>query len=246
MQGITTKIFHDHPYPPAFATVGGSHAFGYATELSDCDVHGVHILPLKQVIGLYGGSEVIERKVTEGEHEIEISTYDLKKFILLLVKGNGNILEDLYSPLIVHTSPLHEDLKILGKGCITKMCSSHYRGMAFNQQRRMQLNDVKKLLHVYRCLLMGMHLMASGTLELNIAALAEEYHQDQVLDVILWKQSGMEGLDQKEMDQHSKIIEALQVSLVTETEKCSLPERTSIETRQALENLLINARMGSV
>ena len=144
---------------------------------------------------------------------------------------------------MVTTSPLHDELKELGKRCITKMCANHYNGMAFNQQRRMQINDVKKLLHAYRCLLMGIHLMISGDLVMDIPALAREYDQYQIPDIIKDKLSGVDGLDADEMARHTRILDLLHERLDYEQSISQLPDKPTSETRQALEELLIRVRM---
>ena len=43
--------------------------------------------------------------------EMDIVSHDVKKFFGLLLKKNGYVLEQLFSPLIVHTTPEHEELK---------------------------------------------------------------------------------------------------------------------------------------
>jgi predicted nucleotidyltransferase len=237
------QCLQQHPYPVLFASITGSHVYGFATELSDYDVHGVHCLPLEQIVGLSGGDETIERKYTEQEPEVEVTTHDLKKFILLLLKGNGNVLEVLYSPLELRPSPIQDELWALGKGCISKLCAAHYKGMASNQQRRIYLNDVKKLLHIYRCLLMSIHLMRSGILVMDIPTLAREYQQPQVLDVIEQKKSGIEGLDHGELNWHEQVLSKLHERLDEETQRSQMPEKTSLETRQRLEALLIRERI---
>jgi predicted nucleotidyltransferase len=242
---IEQLVIAFHPYTFVFSTITGSHAFGYASKFSDYDVHGVHLLSAKRVLGLIGGDETIERKLNY-EPEIDAVSHDLKKFIQLLIKGNGNILEDLYSPMIVCTSSLHEELKIIGKSCITKMCAAHYAGMAHNQQRRMQFNDVKKLLHTYRCLLMGIHIMNSGDLEMNIPTLAIEYHHLQVLDIIEFKQSGIEGLSKEEMNHHLPIIEHLYQQLKSKAEQSFLPDKIPLAIRDKLDDLLIQARLTTI
>jgi predicted nucleotidyltransferase len=246
IQAIKPILMFSHSYPLIFATITGSHAFGYASPLSDYDVHGVHLLSLQQVIGFTLPGETVEFKASIGNTtEVDIATHDLKKFLLLLLKGNGNILEVLYSPLVVTTSPLHGELKELGKGCITKMCAAHYKGMAHNQQRRMQANDVKKLLHTYRCLLMGIHLMRTGELEMNVPILAEVYEERQVLDIIEYKLSGMDGLDHGEMNWHFCTIEKLYEQLDRYAEASTLPDKASPVTRCDLEDLLIRVRMAA-
>ena len=43
------------------------------------------------------------------------------------------MLEQLFSPLIVHTTPEHAELKDLARSCITKHHSHHYFGFAETQ-----------------------------------------------------------------------------------------------------------------
>lgn len=243
---IRHTLTFGHSYPLIFATLTGSHAFGYASPLSDFDVHGCHLLSLQQVIGFSLPGETVEMKTSIGNDiEADIATHDLKKFLHLLIKCNGNILEDLYSPLVITTSSLHEELKGLGKGCITRICANHYRGMAYNQQRRMQMNDVKKLLHTYRCLLMGIHLMRSGELEMNVPTLAEEYGLPQLQRIIEYKLSGMDGIDSKEMAEHESVVAGLHEQLDRYAEASKLPDKPSQNTQHELEELLIRTRMAA-
>jgi len=104
MKSLQSIVEH-HPYPVLFATVGGSRAFGCASPESDYDVHGVYLLPLEEVLGLGRPNETLEQKTEHPEEQVEvdIATHDLRKFVMLLLKGNGNVLEDLYSPLVVIT-----------------------------------------------------------------------------------------------------------------------------------------------
>jgi predicted nucleotidyltransferase len=235
----------EYPHPLLFATVTGSHAFGCAAPTSDYDVHGVHLLSLEQVLGLDHPRETVEQKMpySGDEREIDIVTHDLRKFVLLLLKGNGNVLEDLYSPLVVFTSPVHEELKALGRGCITKRLANHYQGMAFNQQRRMRANEIKKFLHAYRCLLMGMHVMRTGELVFDLDWLSKEYGYGSVYGLIAAKRQGYDLTHDDEAQRHNKYLAGLAPALGEACEKSALPESPSAETRQALEQLVIWVRM---
>jgi hypothetical protein len=42
---------------------------------------------------------------------MDIVSHDVRKFFGLLLKKNGYVLEQLFSPLIVHTTPEHDELK---------------------------------------------------------------------------------------------------------------------------------------
>ena len=67
--------------------------------------------------------------------EIDLVTHDARKFFGLLLKKNGYVLEQLYSPLVVHETPEHEELKTIAHGCITRHHNHHYRGFAETQWR---------------------------------------------------------------------------------------------------------------
>ena len=46
------KQVEDHPYPLLFATISGAHLYGFPSADSDYDLRGVHLLPLREVVGL--------------------------------------------------------------------------------------------------------------------------------------------------------------------------------------------------
>src|SRR6058998_2494636 len=102
-----------HPYPLLFATVSGAHLYGFPSPDSDFDLRGVHVLPLPSVVGLDVRNETVQdSRVIEGL-EMDIVTHDVRKFFGLLLKKNGYVLEQLYSPLIVRTTPEHAELKAI-------------------------------------------------------------------------------------------------------------------------------------
>src|SRR3954462_11916731 len=100
-----------HPYPLLFATISGAHLYGFPSPDSDYDLRGVHVLPAREVLGLHPARETIEREAVDNGLELDLVTHDIKKFFGLLLKKNGYVLEQLYSPLVVHTTPEHAELK---------------------------------------------------------------------------------------------------------------------------------------
>lgn len=174
----------------------------------------------------------------------DMSSHDLKKFVMLMLKGNGGVLEDLYSLQTLQTSGVYWRLKELGMGCITKKTANHYNGMAFTQQRRLASNETKKLIHVYRCLLMGIHAMRAGTIEMNLSALASEYHYPQLTDLIEMRRSGHDGdLPEGDLARHKIAIGELVLRLEDEQKASGLPEEPTQETRNALEDIVVWARI---
>ena len=99
-----SQAVSNHPYPLIFATVSGAHLYGFASPDSDWDLRGVHLLPADEVLGLFDPQETIEQEQKEDGVELDLVTHDARKFFALLLKRNGYVLEQLYSPLVVHTS----------------------------------------------------------------------------------------------------------------------------------------------
>jgi len=89
----------NHPYPLLFATVSGAHLYGFPSPDSDFDLRGAHILPAEESLGLLPKRETIELDGTRGGVELDLVTHDVLKFFSMLLKRNGYVLEQLYSPL---------------------------------------------------------------------------------------------------------------------------------------------------
>jgi predicted nucleotidyltransferase len=89
--------------------------YGFPSPDSDYDLRGSHRLPLREVIGLDPGRETIEVSQVRDGLEIDLVTQDVKKFFALLLKKNGYVLEQLFSPLVVQTTPEHEELKTIAR-----------------------------------------------------------------------------------------------------------------------------------
>jgi predicted nucleotidyltransferase len=105
------KIVAAQPYPLLFATISGAHLYGFPSPDSDYDLRGAHVLPLEKVIGLEVKDETVECSQVIDGLDMDIVSHDVKKFFGLLLKKNGYVLEQLFSPLIVQTTPEHEELK---------------------------------------------------------------------------------------------------------------------------------------
>jgi len=242
------RIVASQPHPLVFATISGAHLYGFPSPDSDFDLRGSHLLPLEKVVGLDVTDETVEdSRVIEGL-EMDIVSHDLRKFIGLLLKKNGYVLEQLFSPLVVQTSPTHEQMKALAVGCITRHHSHHYFGFAETQWKlfiKEQPRRVKPLLYVYRVLLTGIHLLRTGRIEANLAVLNEDFHLPFIPDLIARKLGGPEQstLPDADIAFHEAQYERLRVQLQEAHDASSLPELPSDATRGALDDLLIRTRL---
>lgn len=240
------KHVEQHPYPLMFATISGAHLYGFPSPDSDYDLRGVHLLPLEQVVGLDAGEETVEKEGIYDGLEIDLVTHDAKKFFGLMLKKNGYVLEQIFSPLVVYTTPEHEELKATAADCITRHHSHHYLGFATTQWKLFQKESpprVKPLLYVYRVLLTGIHLMRTGEVEANLRTLNETARLSYIDELIERKLSGPEKGDLPEADLafHEKEYERLVGELEVASEKSELPE--SSNGKAALNELLVRVRM---
>jgi uncharacterized protein len=235
-----------HPYPLLFATVSGAHLYGFPSPDSDYDLRGSHILPVNEVVGLLPLQETVEVEGMRGHVEMDLVTHDVLKFFTMLLKRNGYVLEQLYSPLIVQTNPWHEELKEIARVCVTRHHSHHYLGFAATQWNLFSKENpprVKPLLYVYRVLLTGIHLMRTGIVEANLITLNREYRLPYIDELVDRKVSGVEQstLQTPEMDFHQHEYQRLVGRLEAETAESQLPEAPTC--REALNDLLVRVRL---
>lgn len=237
-----------HPYPLVFATVSGAHLYGFPSPDSDFDLRGVHVLPVREVVGLDPGQETVESAGTDDGLELDLVTHDVRKFFGLLLGKNGYVLEQLYSPLVVLTTPEHEELKAVARGCVTRYHSHHYLGFAETQWRLFDKEwprRVKPLLYTYRVLLTGIHLMRTGEIEANLVRLHADAKLPHVDDLIARKLAGPEqsAVGDDDVAFHRAEYERLRTELEAAHLASRLPERPT--ARPALNDLLVRLRLRS-
>jgi predicted nucleotidyltransferase len=236
-----------HPYPLVFATVSGAHLYGFPSPDSDFDLRGCHVLPVPEVVGLAPGRETVELSTTDSGFELDLVTHDAKKFFGLLLKKNGYVLEQVLSPLVVHTTSEHEELKAITAGCVTRHHSHHYLGFAETQWRlfdKERPRRVKPLVYVYRVLLTGIHLMRTGRVEANLVRLNADARLPHVADLIGRKLAGPEqsAVGDADVDFHRREYDRLRAELEAAHAASQLPETPT--ARLALNELLVRLRLG--
>ncbi|MET9446873.1 nucleotidyltransferase domain-containing protein [Streptomyces cinerochromogenes] len=168
-------VVAEQPDPLLFATVSGAHLYGFPSQDSDVDLRGVHLLPAADLVGLREPDETRSRAWVRYGVELDLVTHDLRKFVRLMLRRNGYVLEQLLSPLVVHTTDAHRELAALAPGVLTSHHAHHYRGFAVTQWRLFEkTGELKPLLYTFRVLLTGIHLMRSGEVRAHLPTLLEE------------------------------------------------------------------------
>lgn len=242
---LCRQIMDRHSHPLLFATVSGAHLYGFASPDSDFDLRGVHVLAGEELFALEPPRETVESAAKVAGFDIDLVTHDASKFFRLLLKNNGYVLEQLLSPLIVHTSPEHQELCHLAPKCLTRHHAHHYLGFAETQWNLFAKEfppRVKPLLYVYRVLLTGIHLMRTGMVEANLPRLNAEYALPYIDDLLARKVQGKEKstLDDADTVFHRGEYDRLRARLEDEQTKSSLPAVAS--ARDDLGRLLVRIR----
>ncbi|QHC21898.1 nucleotidyltransferase domain-containing protein [Streptomyces sp. GS7] len=232
--------------PLVFATVSGAHLYGFPSRDSDVDLRGAHLLPVADLVGLREPEETRTRMGDRDGVETDLVSHDLRKFARLLLRPNGYVLEQLLSPLVVHTTPVHEELAALAPELLTARHAHHYRGFAGTQWRLFEkTGELKPLLYTLRVLLTGIHLMAGGRLEPHLPTLVGELAAPAyVPELIAAKEAAEHGPAGAVVDpaRLRADIEALHARLDAAQAATALPDVPG--ARDALHDLVVRARLG--
>jgi predicted nucleotidyltransferase len=237
------EIAHALPYPLVFATVSGAHLYGFASVDSDLDLRAAHVLPAREVVGLRTGPETLQDGGVRDGVELDVVSHDLLKFARLLNSRNGYVLEQLLSPLVVATGPVHAELKELAPGLLTRHHAHHYLGFAATQERLYQRNgELKPALYTLRVLLTGIHLMRTGQLEtdLNITGAPLGY----VAELISVKRTAEHApLPAGAAERLAADIPRLRADLEKARDESALPDHANPAAVAALNDLVIRVRL---
>ncbi len=232
-------------YAPRFVTVSGAHLYGFPSPDSDIDLRGCHQLPLRAVVGLDLPDETVERKLDLADTEVELVSHDIGKYLRLLVRNNGYILEQVFSPFIITGAEFLAELRPLARRCITRHHYHHYRGFLSTQRKLLDKQEprlLKAVLYAYRVALTGIHLLRTGEVEANLPRLAEEYHQPFLTELIAQKQQEKGPAPGLDWTFHDRRLIELEALLERSFQESSLPEERD---RRAIHHFLVDCRLGS-
>ncbi|PJE94855.1 nucleotidyltransferase [Streptomyces carminius] len=237
--------------PLVFATVSGAHLYGFPSRDSDIDVRGAHLLPVEDLIGLREGEETFSRMWDRGAFglaaEMDLVTHDLRKFARLMLRRNGYVLEQLLSPLVVHTTAAHAELTALAPLVLTRHHAHHYRGFAATQWRLYErTGELKPLLYTFRALLTGIHLMRTGEICAHLPTLlgrvaeAPGYLAELIEAKAAAEHAPVPASEAPDADRLRADTEALHTVLAGARDASALPDRPG--GHDALHDLVVRVR----
>lgn len=187
-----------------FRCVVGSRAYGLARDGSDTDRRGAYLAPARMQWSIFDVPEQIEQTATQECY------WELGKFVRLALKGNPNVLEALWSPMVEHLDPAVEPVISERRIFLSKFLFQTYNGFAISQYRQLTQDlrahgapKWKQAMHLVRLLRMGVAALESG----DLSVLAED-RRDELL-AIRDGQVSWEELERLRVSLHQDLEQAL-------------------------------------
>lgn len=162
-----------------YSCIVGSRAYGLDRGDSDIDRRGIHLAPAELEWSLYGVPEQLENRDTEECY------WEMKKFIVLALKANPNILECLYTPMIEKSSPIADELLARREVFLSKLVYQTYNGYVMSQFKKLEQDlrtsgeiKWKHAMHLIRLLLAGVTILKEGYVPVQVSK-----HRDALLAI---------------------------------------------------------------
>ena len=233
-------------YKPLFVTVSGAHLYGFPSSDSDVDLRGCHLLPLRDVVGLDLPNQTMEHKTIDDGTEVELVSHEVGKYLRLLVRNNGYILEQIFSPIVVLGQEFLDELRPLAQRCITRHHYHHYRGFYATKRKLIAKEEPKRakpVLYAYRVLMTGIHLLRTGEVEANLLRLNEHFGFG-FLDELIARKVGGENTSVGHLDWpfHEARLAELETRLDQAFQESKLPEDRD---RRPVHQFLVDLRLAT-
>lgn len=227
-----------------FWTVSGSHLYGFPSVDSDIDLRGCFRAPLRAVIGLKTPPETVEPKGTVSGREVEAVSHEVGKYLRLMCKHNGYVLEQVFSPLVVAGAEFLAQLRPLAARCVTRHCYHHYSGFLQTQRKLMDKEPAlraKTLLYAYRVVLTGIHLLETGEVEPHLPTLNERFRLSFIGELIARKAAAETGpLDGADRAFHFAQLDEWGARLDAAFTASTIPENAPVDE---LHRFLVDLRL---
>lgn len=241
---------------PRFYAVTGSHIYGFDSAESDIDVRGLHVVPPEEYAYLQtpaGEVTVNMDGTTEGFEdyaEVDLRSYELKKFGSLLAKANYNVLELVFeAPTVMNGMPLEMDaLQDLVRNFLPMNVPNAYLGMAkSNYYKHLDPEKTegydprpKKFLYVYRGLLGAQYVLDREDIEADIHRLAAAVNggdPDLVDALVEYKRESEEPTVPEDLEERARDAIASQFNALDE-----LPNPDKTGYRDAIDDWMRKVR----
>ena len=155
----------------------GSKAFGLATDEADDDIRGIYLPPAR----LHWSLRRLPEQLEFNDEERDEVYWELEKFLKLALKANPNVLETLWTPLVLEADETAYELRDMRSAFLSKHVYKTYSGYVLSQFRRMA-NALKSkgsfkpkhAMHLIRLLYSGIAALETGEIQVDVAEHREE------------------------------------------------------------------------
>jgi len=210
----------------------GSHAYGLASEQSDDDIRGVFLPPADLHWSLAELPGQVE-SIIAGD---DVVYWEIEKFLRLALKANPNVLELLWTPCVLHATPIGHQLRELRNAFLSRHIYKTYSGYVLSQFRRMSSAEAKgkgykpkHAMHLIRLLHAGIAALQTHEIRVDVSELREE--------LLTIKQGGLP------FEEVRRQALALDETFRLEYERTTLPHQPDVA---AVDAFLIEARRSMV
>jgi predicted nucleotidyltransferase len=171
-----------------FVVLGGSHSYGWYTEKSDVDLRVVYLPEFKEIINPFHAKGI---KQYMENPPYDITTIPLNHFLSLIVRGNGNYLENLYMCKVLSNGDLDLMLKSIVGRHLHNGYLNHYLGYysslkkdLMNTTRLSKYGYEKLVMNAYRVLMTGIVLHDKHKVVFNLKELDRVFPETNCLNVL--------------------------------------------------------------
>ena len=193
-------------------SVVGSRAYGLETKDSDTDTKGAFLPPAAAHWSLGGVPEQIE------DESRQATFWELAKFLKLALRANPTALEVLYSPVVLRTSAVGDELIDGRQRFLSRLLYQTMNGYALSQFKRIEADirnqgqvKWKHAMHLLRLLHSGAEAVRTGTFQLQVDSDLRETLLEIKRGEWTW-----ERVDRWRRELHTKFDAALSGSPLTE------------------------------
>ncbi len=209
----------------------GSKAFGLSNDQSDDDIRGIFLPPARQHWSLYEIPDQLE--FNDGQHD-EVY-WELEKFLRLALKANPNILETLWTPMVLEATPIAERLREIRSTFLSKHLYKTYSGYVLSQFRRMRNSVQKKgtfknkhAMHLIRLLHSGIGALRTGEIMVDVSEFRSE------LLAVRNGQYSFEEVEQMATELDRQFADAFESTTLPEQPDFDSVDRFLIEARRSV------------
>lgn len=238
----TLEHISEHPF--LFAVISGTHQYGFTSPDSDIDVRGAFVLPSQHHLGLREPVTYASFDAILDDREMDCVAFEIGRYFNLVLNHSGNLIEELFSPLVIADSGYLEPIRQAVSDCLTRRVARHYFGFfdaCMKKLRKRPYPEVKTALYAARIAMTGITLLREGRVEAHLPTLNRSFGLDYIDEWIAMKVLEHEPIPEGRREGMIGKLTALRKKLGRAARESILPDENHY--LDALNDLLVQIRL---